>query len=276
METTELVRSDSYFQISGWMINKLKLKGVELQVFAIIYGFSQDGRSKFMGSTKYLMAWTGSSRNTVMKAIQSLVEKEYIVKETEEISNVKFNRYRVNLDTLNRIYDDENCNKKPIDTPCQKLMTPPVKNCTPPCQKLGTDNIENNIDIYTSTPKGNEEENNNIFTGKTEGSHRTPRKRSEVRDFYSNNIHPLASPIEAEKLDDLEERYGEDWVIAAITEAVENNARSLRYIEAVLKAWAEKGRKNTGYRKKPPKQEEVEEDDDDDLYRFLMSGGKDG
>lgn len=271
METTELVRSDSYFQISGWMINKLKLKGVELQVFAIIYGFSQDGRSKFMGSTKYLMAWTGSSRNTVMKAIQSLVEKKYIVKETEEISNVKFNRYQVNLDTLNRIYDNENCNKKPVDTPCQKLMTPSVKNCTPPCQKLGTDNIENNIDIYTSTPKENGEENNNIFTGKTEGSHRTPRKRSEVRDFYSNNIHPLASPIEAEKLDDLEERYGEDWVIAAITEAVENNARSLRYIEAVLKAWAEKGRKNTGYRKQAK-----QEDDDDDLYRFLMSGGKDG
>lgn len=76
-------------------------------------------------------------------------------------------------------------------------------------------------------------------------------KRDEVgavRKCYSDNIHPLCSPIETEKLDELTERYSAPWVMSAITEAVENNARRMRYIEAVLKAWAERGGRRGGQR----------------------------
>lgn len=91
------LNDENYYQISGWMINRLELKGVELQVFAIIYGFSQDGESWFGGSLNYLCDWTSASRPTIIKALKELVGKDYIIKETSEINNVTFNRYQANL-----------------------------------------------------------------------------------------------------------------------------------------------------------------------------------
>ena len=91
------VKDENYYQISGWMINRLNLKGIELQVFAIIYGFSQDGESKFTGSINYLCEWTGVSRPTIIKALKELTDKEFLVKETEVVTGVTFNHYRVNL-----------------------------------------------------------------------------------------------------------------------------------------------------------------------------------
>lgn len=97
------IKDTNYYQISGWMINRLKLKGVELQVFAIIYGFSQDGESVFSGSLSYLCEWVGASKPTIIKALKELVEKEYITKETSEINNVTFNRYRANTSTIENL-----------------------------------------------------------------------------------------------------------------------------------------------------------------------------
>ena len=68
--------------------------------------------------------------------------------------------------------------------------------------------------------------------------------------MFSNNIHPLAGIIERDKLYDLIERYSADWVCAAIREAVECNARTLRYIECVLKAWEKRGGKRDGHKGK--------------------------
>ena len=68
--------------------------------------------------------------------------------------------------------------------------------------------------------------------------------------MFGNNIHPLTGIIERDKLYDLIERYSADWVCAAIREAVECNARTLRYIEGVLKAWEKRGGKRDGHKGK--------------------------
>lgn len=94
------IKDDNYYQISGWMLNRLNLKGVELQVFAIIYGFSQDGESVFSGSLSYLCDWVGASKPTVIKALKDLVIKNYVIKETHEVNHVTFNRYRANMSTI--------------------------------------------------------------------------------------------------------------------------------------------------------------------------------
>lgn len=91
------IKDENYYQISGWMLNRLQLKGTELQVFAIIYGFSQDGESVFGGSVSYLCDWVGASKPTIIKALKDLVDKQFIVKDTTIINNVTFNRYRANL-----------------------------------------------------------------------------------------------------------------------------------------------------------------------------------
>ena len=48
------VQKDNYIVIQGWMIEDLKLKGNELIIYAIIYGFSQTEGQLFNGSLQYL------------------------------------------------------------------------------------------------------------------------------------------------------------------------------------------------------------------------------
>ena len=91
------VRDENYFTVSGWMLNRLELKGIALHVFSIIYGFSQDGESCFTGSLQYLMDFTNASKPTVIKALKELVERKFVVKIENEMNGVKFCKYRVNL-----------------------------------------------------------------------------------------------------------------------------------------------------------------------------------
>lgn len=63
------------------MVNELKLKGAELIVYAIICGFSQDGKSKFNGSWKYLASWCNVTEREIAKVLKKLVDKELIIKE---------------------------------------------------------------------------------------------------------------------------------------------------------------------------------------------------
>lgn len=90
------MKSNSYFLIQGWMTNELKLRGNNLMVFAIIFGYSKDGQGKFDGSLKYLCECTGASKNTMIKALNDLLELNYIVKTTETISNITFCKYTHN------------------------------------------------------------------------------------------------------------------------------------------------------------------------------------
>jgi len=63
---------------------------------------------------------------------------------------------------------------------------------------------------------------------------RTENNRvAEIFKFYSNNIAMLTPYIQDELGDTLDE-YGFDWVMDAMKIAVENNARNMRYIRAVL------------------------------------------
>lgn len=98
------IKDENYFQISGWMLNRLKLKGISLEVFAIIYGLSQDGETKFTGSIQYLCDFTGTSKPTVIKALKDLVSSGYLIKSEFERNGVKFNEYKANLQVVNNLY----------------------------------------------------------------------------------------------------------------------------------------------------------------------------
>ena len=66
--------------IAGWMINKLDLKGSELLIYAIIYGFSQDGESMFTASSQYLADWTNTTKRSVFNVLKSLTERGLIIR----------------------------------------------------------------------------------------------------------------------------------------------------------------------------------------------------
>lgn len=99
------INDNNYYQISGWMINRLKLKGVALSAYAIIYGFSQDDENEFTGSLQYLCDFCGGiSKPTIIKALKELTEKEYIIRREEIINGVTFVRYKINLEVVKKLY----------------------------------------------------------------------------------------------------------------------------------------------------------------------------
>ena len=74
-ETQELrpkskVKSENYIHIPGWAVCELGLKGNELLIYSIIFGFSQEENQTFRGSLRYLMDWTNSSKVTVIKILK--------------------------------------------------------------------------------------------------------------------------------------------------------------------------------------------------------------
>ena len=91
------IKDENYYVIHGWMLNQLNLKGVQLQVYAIVYGFSQCEDVEFTGSLSYLCEFTGVSKPTIIKALNDLQEKGLIFKREEKINGVQFNRYSITL-----------------------------------------------------------------------------------------------------------------------------------------------------------------------------------
>ena len=86
------VRDENYFVVFGWM-RALGLKGLQLELYAIIYGFSQDSAGAFYGTLSYLEELTGFNRRTIIDNLNEMAEKGLIVKEQEIISNMIRNKY---------------------------------------------------------------------------------------------------------------------------------------------------------------------------------------
>ena len=88
------IQDANFYVTHGWMITKLKLSGRALQVYAIIYGFTQDQETEFNGSLNYIADWIGtSSRHTVLRAIDDLIEKGLIEKRQAVFNGVTINKY---------------------------------------------------------------------------------------------------------------------------------------------------------------------------------------
>jgi len=60
---------------------------------------------------------------------------------------------------------------------------------------------------------------------------------AQVVSLFEANIHPIQSVIEQSKVCDLTDRFGEEWVVAAIEEAALQHGRTVKYIEAILTRW---------------------------------------
>lgn len=97
------MQDQNYITIQGWMINKLELKDAELLIYAVIYGFSQDGTTKYEGGNTYLMKTLKYSKGTVKKWLDSLLDKKYIFKEINTVNNVTFNRFSINIPLVQKM-----------------------------------------------------------------------------------------------------------------------------------------------------------------------------
>lgn len=131
-------KDENFFTTFGWMSNPdgMNLKGVELDLYAIIYGFSQTSGQYFTGSLQYLIECTNSSRRAVIDNLNSLVDKGFVTK--EEISYNSF-RYKAVVQKLH--HGEDGAEIAPDGAEIAPHMV----------QKLhhdGADSAPNNIEIY--------------------------------------------------------------------------------------------------------------------------------
>lgn len=117
-----------YITIPQWIL-ELPLTLVETVIYAIIYGFSQDGETRYQGSLNYLSKMTKVSKDTVRRTLQKLVEAGYIDRFEKKVNGVTFHDYAC-------------------------TMQVPLANCQyPPCKLQPHNNIDNkdidkSISIY--------------------------------------------------------------------------------------------------------------------------------
>jgi DnaD/phage-associated family protein len=77
-------------------------------------------------------------------------------------------------------------------------------------------------------------------------------ERPNIFILYEQNIGPL-TPMIADQLRDAEQAYPTRWIEEAIQAAVENNARSWRYITAILRRWQQEGKDSGTHRRNSDK-----------------------
>lgn len=107
----------NYITILDFMVTDLKLKGNELIVFALIYGFSQNGESEFKGSLTYIQERTNLTRPTVVDVLAKLVDKSYIAKKEEFRNNTKICSYATSKEILLGVVKNSSFGSKEILPP---------------------------------------------------------------------------------------------------------------------------------------------------------------
>lgn len=98
----------------------LGLKGNELMIYAIIYGFSQNNGNTFSGSLNYLQSFCGASRRTVITCLDLLVNRGLILRKDKTVKGVLSPEYCVNLQAISDAQE-----KEPTSTPGAKTAPPP-------------------------------------------------------------------------------------------------------------------------------------------------------
>lgn len=176
------VNSDGYINIQGWMVSELGLKGNELLIYAIIYGFSQDGKNKFTGSLQYLADWTNSTKQGVQKVLKSLLEKQLLLKDEKIINNIKFCEYKAikKVDT--------------VQQSCMGYATEFHEGMQQSCNNNLINNLEDNLDkkIDTSAEAESLDQEKIKFR---EDINKYILKVAEVTDKNPEEIRRVINPI---------------------------------------------------------------------------------
>ena len=137
------IKKESFFTVQAFMVNELKLKGNELLIYAIIFGFSQAENQFFTGSLNYLASWCGiSSKTTVKTILNNLIDKGLLEKEDIYKNGVKYCKYKAltEIKSISIPADEDKKNCKGIS----KIDMGYINNCYGGISEI----VPNNIDIH--------------------------------------------------------------------------------------------------------------------------------
>lgn len=88
---SKTILNSNYYTVQGWMVNDLGLQGDELTVFAILWGFSQDGATVSKTPQQYFCDWLGCCKRTMKDILKSLESKGLIesIKEQGQVTQYR-------------------------------------------------------------------------------------------------------------------------------------------------------------------------------------------
>lgn len=142
----EVKLKDTYYVTHSWMF-KLGLKGLEREIFSIIYGFSQGNAGSFHSSLDYLANLTGYHRDSCCRALNSLHKKKYLHKKEYFKGSFKHCIYKVNIEICEIIIKESESNVVSPSINCESSIdnssTIPSTNCESSIGKLSINNKDN-------------------------------------------------------------------------------------------------------------------------------------
>lgn len=89
-----------YIVIQAPMISELGLKGNSLLLFAMIHGFSKDGKNRFRASLDEMAEWLITSKGAVSSTLKALEKSGYIIKHDVKDGNKDKPEYSTNYESL--------------------------------------------------------------------------------------------------------------------------------------------------------------------------------
>lgn len=133
--------------------------------------------------------------------------------------------------------NSDNCNKNNFcnnnSDICNEIYEEGLNNCY-----SNSDSCNKKADSCYKNPT---KEKERIEDPATTTRARAQNGYGEVVQCYQNNIRPICSEIESQKLYDMVEHYGKDAVLKAIERAVLRGGRTLSYINGILQSWEQHG-----------------------------------
>lgn len=241
-----------YTVVPEWASKNLKLSGNELMLFSYIYGFSQDEGSCCYSTSKEISDLLCISRRSVFNILESLVNKNLIVRVELNISGVKAVGYRANNQRIDEIEDeylrnfirDEKNSFLGSATECEKTSS--------------NDNIKNNINNNINSEINLNSSNSKISDNKEkENIYETIvspifSKDSKKKRFVKPSLEEVEAYIR-EKNYDIDANTFFDYYDSCGWTVGKN--KPMKDWKASVRFWNSNRKKNNAYASKPVKEE---------------------
>lgn len=203
-----VIKENGYVNIQAFMVNDLHLSGNTLITYAVIYGFSQDGKTWFEGSASYIAEWCQCRRETALSILKKLTESGLIEKREKFCNGVKLCDYRI---------------AQPVrksNTVCAKIAQPP---CEETAQPPYEESAHHTLVVDTLDPYTLEKD--------------TPPAKKPVKHKHGEYENVLLTD---EDLSKLKAEFPDDWQsrIERLSEYMASTGKSYRNHLATIRNWA--------------------------------------
>lgn len=214
----------------------------------------------------YLSAYAGSS-GTAFPGV-SLICHEL------NISEKRFKKYRKQLEDYGYLSVKRNRTDNGFSKNIYTIEHNPVSGSFVPVQNVSGHSVPGRFVTGQNVGTTSNSFTSNNITNNSEKNNSSSKQQSPF-DFYQANGFGVLKPYIAEQIsawiDDFKE-YGNEIVIEAMKEALNNNVSTWNYVNSILKSWNNDGVKTvediSARNKKRSKQEEIADEDNPYLQYF--------